>query len=83
MGGITPTLQLHWENLSEIINAKCLISNKDSMLVTLCEILKFTEAFVSQTGPAKVEQVLDSTSQVLTSHCPVISVEFYFCSKSA
>ena len=84
MGTIIPTLQLHWENLSEIINTKYLISNKN-LLVNLCEILKFTEAFLSQTGHAKVEQMLVSISksEVLTSYCPVISVELHFCSKSS
>ena len=56
MSLIIPTLQLLWETLSEIFKVKFLTPNKDSTLVTLCEILKFTESFISQTGQVKLEQ---------------------------
>jgi hypothetical protein len=52
---------------------KCLIYDKHPVLVTFCEILKFTEAFMDPAGYAKIKQVCDRKSQG-TLHGPFIYV---------
>lgn len=56
MGLIIPTLQVYWENLSEVINVECLTHSKCSVLVNLDEALKFIETFVTQTGHSKIKR---------------------------
>ena len=53
MGLIISTLQVYWDNLSEVINVECLTHNKCSVLVNLDEALKFIKTFVNHTGHSK------------------------------
>ena len=58
MGLIIPTLQVYWDNLSEVINVEFLTHNKCSVLVNLDEALEFIETFVTQTGHSKIKRTI-------------------------